>query len=116
MGFQQHSGIINENLTKFNKAIFDEAMVLRKARRLHQVFTNNGLVSIRTAPATRAIVIRSNRELYATMDAAASLPHQDTVRQASMTTPQFAPNDVNEDGITMNRSRAPKQSGARGGS
>lgn len=66
LGFQLPSKrIINsENLTKVNKSLFDAALLLRKQRRLHQVFTTNGLVYVRTSPGARPHCIRTTRDLY----------------------------------------------------
>lgn len=60
IGFEQNSRIfVNENLTKSNKILFDEAMLLRKDNKLNQVFTINGTVHVRVAVGLRAIPVKS---------------------------------------------------------
>lgn len=64
--------IINENLTKFNKAIFDDALLLRKQKKLFQVYTVNGLVYVRNEKGAKPTLARSGHELHSAVVRAAA--------------------------------------------
>lgn len=67
--------IINENLTKLNKAIFDDALLLRKQKKLSQVFTVNGLVYVRNDKSAKPTLVRSGHELHSAVVQAAAHEH-----------------------------------------
>lgn len=68
--------IINENLTKMNKQIFDEALQLRRQKRIHQVYTKNGLVFVRVSAGLKPVPVRSIRDLHAIVTTTTQANHE----------------------------------------
>lgn len=64
IGFNRDGNyLISENLTKFNKNLFDQAYILKRESKVHQVYTIDGLVYIRKQVGQKSTVIRCSSDL-----------------------------------------------------